>query len=337
MYLSFSARNLDELFTRWHRQAGFAFRQESYEQILQLPPHLGQGQTRHLKLKSGLELTASHYECRESLMFQGNLEYPWLVFRLCLSGKARTQVPGMSQDCNLSQWQSSLSFFPALEGTSECCPNQQLRLLEVRVTPQMLGTLLGDCVEGVPLMLRQIALGSYQGPYWQRVSIIPPMQAIAHQIFYCPYHGITKRLCLEAHAIELIALHLHQLSEDVGSGQQACTLRRRSLERIYWAQEILLNNLENPPSLFELSQKVGVSDYTLKQGFRELFGTTVFGFLRQQRLEQARILLQMGELSVTEIALTVGYSSLSAFNAAFKQKFGINPSAYLNQRAVEQV
>jgi AraC-like DNA-binding protein len=334
MNLSFSAENLDELFTRWQQQAGFEFRTESYEQILQLPPRLGQGQTQHLKLKPGLEITLNQYACRESLVFQGNLEYPWLIFRMCLSGDARTQVQGMREDCNLSQWQSSLNFFPCMAGVSECCPHQQLTLLEVRVSSRMLRTLLSDFVEEMPSALKQIAAGYYQGAYWQQMPMTPAMRTIAYQIFHCPYHGLTKRLCLEAHAIELIALHLHQLSDLVRDDQKTSTLQRRSRDRIHWAKEILLNDLETPPSLTELAQQVGLSDYTLKQGFQELFGTTVFGLLRQQRLEQARMLLQTEDLSVTEVAFSVGYVSLSAFNAAFKHRFGINPSAYLKMRRV---
>jgi len=75
----------------------------------------------------------------------------------------------------------------------------------------------------------------------------------------------------------------------------------------------------------ELARLAGLNDYKLKAGFRQVFGTTVFGYLRQQRLEQARQLLQAQEISVTEAAATVGYSSQGHFAAAFRKQFGINP------------
>jgi len=88
----------------------------------------------------------------------------------------------------------------------------------------------------------------------------------------------------------------------------------------------LLSRLENPPSLIELAQMVGVSDRTLRHGFQELFGTTVFGYLTSKRMEKAEQLLRSGKLSVTEVANSIGYSQPGNFAAVFKRKFGITPS-----------
>ncbi|MGD1918600.1 MAG: helix-turn-helix transcriptional regulator [Pleurocapsa sp.] len=85
--------------------------------------------------------------------------------------------------------------------------------------------------------------------------------------------------------------------------------------------------MENPPSLLALAKLVGLNDYKLKLGFRHCYETTVFVYLRSQRLEKARQLLLETNLSVSEIARIVGFSSLSRFGAAFKRQFGISPSA----------
>jgi AraC family transcriptional regulator, transcriptional activator of the genes for pyochelin and ferripyochelin receptors len=99
------------------------------------------------------------------------------------------------------------------------------------------------------------------------------------------------------------------------------------LDRLYQAREILLQDLENPPSLLDLAKQVGLNDYKLKAGFRRVFGTTVFGYLHEQRMTQAHDLLTSSDLPVTEIANQVGYTSLSAFSTAFKKFFGIRPSS----------
>jgi AraC-like DNA-binding protein len=99
------------------------------------------------------------------------------------------------------------------------------------------------------------------------------------------------------------------------------------LDRLHQAKEILLQDLENPPSLLELAQQVGLNDYKLKSGFRQVFGTTVFGYLHRHRMQQAYFLLQTCDLSVTEVADRVGYTSLSAFSTAFKKFFGISPNS----------
>ncbi|MEH2012800.1 helix-turn-helix transcriptional regulator [Nostoc sp.] len=72
-------------------------------------------------------------------------------------------------------------------------------------------------------------------------------------------------------------------------------------------------------------QLVSLSDRKLQRGFRELFGTTVFGYLHHHRMEQAQILLRYRDMQVSEVAHAVGYSHLGHFTEAFKRKFGITP------------
>jgi AraC-like DNA-binding protein len=73
---------------------------------------------------------------------------------------------------------------------------------------------------------------------------------------------------------------------------------------------------------------VGLNDCTLKKGFREVFGTTAFGYLHDYRLEKARQLLSLGNMKVQDIVHRVGFSDGSYFAAAFRKKFGVNPSFY---------
>lgn len=102
-------------------------------------------------------------------------------------------------------------------------------------------------------------------------------------------------------------------------------------EKIRHAQTIIIENMMNPPTLMELSRLIGLNDFKLKKGFKEMFGTTVFGYLREKRLEKASYLLQNGSMNVTEVANSVGYSNPSHFAEAFKGKYGINPSEVLKK------
>ena len=271
-------------------------------------------------------MTLNNYECQEPLIFQGNLDCSCLTLRLCISGYGRSQIQGIEEECNFSPEQSHLSFVPRLQGNFECS-NQKMILCEIRITSDALSNLIDDQFEQVPLELRQIAFGTYQGAYFKTGKTTRLMQTTAAQIFNCPYQGLTKRLYLESKVIELIAFYLHQLSQDTTPHNSSLLLKRYDIDCIHQAKEILLGNLENPPSLCELARQVGLNDCKLKRGFRQVFSTTVFGYLHQRRMEKAWELLKLGRLTVTDVAGSVGYASLSSFNAAFKCRFGINPSA----------
>jgi len=83
--------------------------------------------------------------------------------------------------------------------------------------------------------------------------------------------------------------------------------------------------------LIDLARSVGMNDCTFKRGFRQVFGTTAFGYLRKHRMIQARQLLLENKMSIAEVARAVGYSHPGYFAAAFRKKFGVSPSHYLSQ------
>ncbi|MDZ8108505.1 MAG: AraC family transcriptional regulator [Nostoc sp. DedQUE12a] len=155
------------------------------------------------------------------------------------------------------------------------------------------------------------------------------MQLALEQILNCPFQGLTKYIYLEAKCLELVALKLEQLMQNEKSAATPILLKPNDIDRIHDAREVLINNLENPPSLLELARQVGLNDHKLKLGFRQVFGTTVFGYLHQRRMEQARQLLLEGRMNVKEVARAVGYGNQSCFAAAFRKRFGVNPKSYL--------
>jgi AraC family transcriptional regulator, transcriptional activator of the genes for pyochelin and ferripyochelin receptors len=141
-----------------------------------------------------------------------------------------------------------------------------------------------------------------------------------------------KQMYLESRAVDLITLHLQQFQDKELYQKNSLSKDLSDVERIHQAKEILLSNLENPPSLVELARKVGLNDFKLKCGFHQVFGTSAFKYLHDYRLEKARQFLATGEMKVEEVALRVGFESRSYFAIAFRKKFGVNPKKYLQNR-----
>jgi AraC family transcriptional regulator, transcriptional activator of the genes for pyochelin and ferripyochelin receptors len=96
-------------------------------------------------------------------------------------------------------------------------------------------------------------------------------------------------------------------------------------ECIIYAQQYLMKHVESPPSLSQLSKIVGINEYKLKRGFKEMFNNTVFGYLAEARLELAKNDLLETDKKVNEIASDLGYCSVPHFSHAFKKKFGFSP------------
>ncbi len=99
--------------------------------------------------------------------------------------------------------------------------------------------------------------------------------------------------------------------------------------KISLAREILLKHISEPLTIKELSRKVAINECYLKKGFKEMYGTTIFDFFQSQRMEHAKYLLYEKGLSVTDVSLLLGYSSISHFSTAFKKHTGLKPCELL--------
>lgn len=87
--------------------------------------------------------------------------------------------------------------------------------------------------------------------------------------------------------------------------------------------------MAEPPTLTELSEEINLPLNKLKEGFKQVYGDSVFSFLFDYKMEVARQMLASGAYNVNEVADAIGYSTASHFIAAFKKKFGTTPKKYL--------
>jgi AraC-like DNA-binding protein len=77
-----------------------------------------------------------------------------------------------------------------------------------------------------------------------------------------------------------------------------------------------------------LARSAAVSPSHFSRRFKAAFGETPYQYLLSRRMERAQALLRAGELSVTEVCIAVGFTSLGSFSAQFHRVVGESPSAY---------
>ncbi|HMJ57286.1 MAG TPA: AraC family transcriptional regulator [Polyangiaceae bacterium] len=82
------------------------------------------------------------------------------------------------------------------------------------------------------------------------------------------------------------------------------------------------------PSVRAVAIEVEISPFHFIRQFEALFGVTPHQFRTRARIERAQQLLSLGELSVTDICMDVGFSSLGSFSDMFARRVGASPSAY---------
>ncbi len=157
-----------------------------------------------------------------------------------------------------------------------------------------------------------------EGPVF---TMSPEMFLLVEQFFSNTYEGEIKMMFYKSHIAALLSHYFGQFAK-----QKNTTLNTSLLKKINLAQEVLLSDIENPPSLTELAQRIGTNTNTLKIEFKAQFGVPVFKYLQNQRLQKAYNLIKNEQKSIQEAAWAVGYDSLGSFSNAFEKKFGYRPS-----------
>ena len=164
--------------------------------------------------------------------------------------------------------------------------------------------------------------------YYDNGVINPSMAVVLSQILSSNIHESMKALYLKGKVYELLSLYFNK-NEDTDIEQCPFLIDEDNVRKIRLAKDIILRNISEPPSLHELSEEIGLSLNKLKEGFKQLYGDTVFGYLLEHKMEEARRMLASNNYNVNEVGLKIGYSTSSHFIAAFKKKYGTTPKKYL--------
>lgn len=164
--------------------------------------------------------------------------------------------------------------------------------------------------------------------YYKDGDITPSMAIVLNQLINYGLNNTIKPLYFKAKAYELLSLYFNR-SEDADVEQCPFLVDEANVLKIRKAKDIVISRMSEPPSLQELADEIGLNIKKLKEGFKQIYGDSVFSFLLDYKLEVARKLLESGENNVNEVGHRVGYSTASHFIAAFKKKYGTTPKKYI--------
>lgn len=164
--------------------------------------------------------------------------------------------------------------------------------------------------------------------YYKDGKISPSMAIALNQIINFNLNQSIKSLYFKGKAYEILSLYFNR-GEDVNLEQCPFLVDDTNVIKIRQAKDIIINRMTEPPTLKELSEEIGLGLKKLKEGFKQIYGDSVYSFLFEYKMEVARKLLETGSHNVNEVGLRVGYSTSSHFIAAFKKKYGITPKKYV--------
>ena len=164
--------------------------------------------------------------------------------------------------------------------------------------------------------------------YYDTRPINPAMSVVLSQILETKVHESIQTLYFKGKVYELLSLFFNK-SEDADVEQCPFLMDEENVRKIRKAKEIILNQMTEPPTLQELSAEIGLNIKKLKEGFKKIYGNTIYSYLLDYKMEEARRMLESKKSNINEIGHNLGYSTASHFITAFKKKYGTTPKKYL--------
>lgn len=104
--------------------------------------------------------------------------------------------------------------------------------------------------------------------------------------------------------------------------------KKNDLEALAKAEQLLLRNIQEPPTIQALANEAAMSPTKFKSAFKKIYGESVYQYYLNQRMQLAHQWMLENKLNITEIAKQLGYKNLAHFSRIFKKHFGKLPSKY---------
>ncbi|MCC4265928.1 AraC family transcriptional regulator [Oceanimonas baumannii] len=284
-----------------------------------LPDKLGDCTTDVCHLDDGLVLAYTQYRLRHDLLERSNMEREGrsLTITIALEGESSTMgVDGQRFDFIAGN--STMAAFSSVRGERRFPAGRAIRQLRLIVSEPVLQRYrMEHLLDGVrnDHTARHLHFGRHGGAT-QRFA-----QALVH------LHGS------DAGVLDLQIATLSLLAEQTRTfrlpDSTVGKLREDDQKRILHARDIMMREFARPLTIAWLCATVGTNEFKLKQGFRELFGTSPHRMLTDIRMQKAWELLETG-LHVSTVAYQIGYQHLSSFSAAFERYYGRTPKSVAN-------
>jgi AraC family transcriptional regulator, transcriptional activator of the genes for pyochelin and ferripyochelin receptors len=271
-------------------------------------------------ITSMFESTSAGYE----YYIESDFPYLQMHFELTTDGCEYLPKAQFEPETRIYTGQHALLFYPSLKGALRYLPKNNGFSVEIEITLDYFRRLFNNDLEVLRTFGEQIEkmqpalMGNRSYP------VTPRMKEVLFDIRSCGYVGALKKMFVEAKVAELLTLQIDQISN--GHDEPQPSLKKDDIDKLHHVRDIMLNNLVAPLSVEQLSRMAGLNRTKLQEGFKQVFGDTVFGYLTQARMEQAREMILDGKYStIAEVASLIGYKNPQHFTAAFKKTFGYLP------------
>ena len=275
-------------------------------------------------IESGFFVLTFQNDSQGSKLLEKAIDSSFIQFHFCLKGNAQFCFNSNSYKLDIPEENTLLLYNPQRDLPIHMVTGPKTWVLSVLISIKKFHGLFSHEANYISFLKDDNKLKKY----YKDSYISPSMAIVLNQIINYNLNTNLRELYCKAKVYELLSLYFNR-GEDVNVEQCPFLADESNVKKIKAAKDIVIQRIAEPPTLVELSSEIDLSLKKLKEGFKQIYGTTVYGFLFDYKMELARKLLESGAHNVNEVGLKVGYSTASHFIAAFKKHYGTTPKKYI--------
>lgn len=291
------------------------------------PSQLAKGYSEHHEILEGITLIQDKHEFisedRPSIISMGNLKAEFsssqLVIQITHSGCIDIKGDLYKTDSKLSPDSDFFSKVKNFEIEQSVITEENIFASLILVSEEKLYNLLGsDSADALFNNLNLLEISDTRKLY------IP--QRISNKIKYCIPDKLEGNM-RSLYAQSMLCKYFTDLNIYIGSEKEFLTaIKLIDFDVDHLHSELLKVNTDIP-TLSTLSKKYNVSPLIINQSFAQKYNQSIYSFLSNQGLEQARHALISTDISMKTLAHKIGFSHVNYFITAFKKRFGVTPGS----------
>ena len=256
--------------------------------------------------------------------FNYDIDKNHIQFHFCLKGSCKFLFNNSSYSFPVENGSSIMLYNPQQELPINASLGSGSLVLSVLISIKKFHGLFSKQADQISF-LNQENIGN---KFYKEKKMGPMISVVLNQMIQQSLHESTYKLYLRAKVFELMSLYFNK-DKEMDIEQCPFLVDDKNIKKIRLAKDIIISRMIEPPTLNELANEVEISLKKLKQGFKQVYGASVYVFLLDYKMQVSKRLLSSGNYNVNEVALRVGYSTATHFINAFKKKFGTTPKKYL--------
>ncbi|MGI9549921.1 MAG: helix-turn-helix transcriptional regulator [Aurantibacter sp.] len=286
--------------------------------------NIAQGSFQEVLIENGFFVLKIQNDGNQVQKVTREIDSSFIQFHFCLKGNAKFVFNEGRYALEVSEENSLLLYNTQLDLPLNLELGSGSWLVSIVLTIRKFHSLFSSEADYIPFL----SVDNKEKKYYSQENVSPAIAVVLSQIMNYNLHPSIKELYIKGKVYELISLYFNK-GDDTGIEQCPFLVDEENVRRIRQAKEIMISRMSEPPTLAELSDEIGLPLKKLKEGFKQIYGDSVFSFLFDYKMEFARKMLETGQHNVNEVGLRIGYSTASHFISAFKKKYGTTPKKYL--------